>query len=101
MRKNISHICVLRQGVKQAMWNCFCFDEEAFLKVEALEILLFLVFKKFGGNSLPVQWLGFRAFTAEGAGSIPGRGTKIPEAAQHGQKKNFFCFVLSLNLPLF
>ena len=27
-----------------------------------------------------VQWLGLSAFTAEGWGSIPGRGTKIPEA---------------------
>ena len=29
-------------------------------------------------NSLAVQWLGFRAFTAVGPGSIPGQGTKIP-----------------------
>ena len=28
-----------------------------------------------------------RAFTAEGLGSIPGRGTKIPQAVQCGQKK--------------
>ena len=34
-----------------------------------------------------IQWLGFRTFTAEGPGSIPGRGTKIPQAMQHGQKK--------------
>ena len=35
------------------------------------------------GNSLVVQWLGlfaFSAFTAEGLGSIPGRGTKILQA---------------------
>ena len=38
-------------------------------------------------NSLAVQWLGLCAFTAEGAGSTPGRGTKIPEAMQRGQKK--------------
>ena len=33
-----------------------------------------------------------RAFTAEGPGSIPGWGTKIPQAMQYGQKKkkNFF-----------
>ena len=30
-------------------------------------------------NSLAVQWLGHGAFTAEGAGSIPGQGTKIPQ----------------------
>ena len=39
------------------------------------------------GNSLAVQWLELHAFTAEGPGSIPGWGTKIPQAAQHSQKK--------------
>ena len=33
-----------------------------------------------------VQWLGLCVFTAEGAGLIPGQGTKIPPAAQHSQK---------------
>ena len=35
-----------------------------------------------------VQRLGLHAFTAEGVGSIPGRGTKIPQAIGYGQKKN-------------
>ena len=39
------------------------------------------------GNSLVVQWLGLFTFNAEGMGSIPGRGTKIPQAAQQGQKR--------------
>ena len=39
-----------------------------------------------GGNSLVVQWVGLRAFTAEGAGSNPGQETKIPQAVQRGQK---------------
>ena len=30
------------------------------------------------GNSLVVQWVRLRAFTAEGAGSVLGWGTKIP-----------------------
>ena len=38
------------------------------------------------GDSLVVQWLGFHAFTAEGLGSIPGWGTKIPQTVQHSQK---------------
>ena len=38
-------------------------------------------------NSLAVQWLGLRAFTAEGPDSIPGRGTKIPQALRCGQTK--------------
>ena len=40
--------------------------------------------KKQLGNFLVVQWLGLQAFTAEGLDSIPGPGTKIPQAAQHG-----------------
>ena len=37
-------------------------------------------------NSLVVQWLGLCAFTAEGLGSIPGQGTKIPQATWHSQR---------------
>ena len=40
------------------------------------------------GNSPVVQWLGLRVLTAEGLGSIPGQGTKIPQAAQRGKKQN-------------
>ena len=36
---------------------------------------------------LAVQWLGLCALTAEGPGSIPGRGTKIPQAVWCSQKK--------------
>ena len=39
------------------------------------------------GSSLVVQWLGLCALTAEGPGSIPGQGTKIPQAAWHSQNK--------------
>ena len=39
------------------------------------------------GTSLSVQWLRLCAYNAGGAGSIPGRGTKIPHAAGRGQKK--------------
>ena len=38
------------------------------------------------GNSPAVQWLGLRALTAKGPGSIPGQGTKIPQDVRHGQK---------------
>ena len=37
------------------------------------------------GNSLVVQKLGLHVLTAEGLGSIPGQGTKIPQAV--GKKK--------------
>ena len=36
---------------------------------------------------LVVQWLGLGACTAKGLGSIPGQGTKIPQAAWHRQKR--------------
>ncbi|XP_029074698.1 CBP80/20-dependent translation initiation factor isoform X2 [Monodon monoceros] len=43
--------------------------------------------KQSKGNPLAVQWLGLRASSAEDTGSIPGRGTKILQAARRGQKK--------------
>ena len=45
-----------------------------------------LILLKWLGNSLVVQWLGLSAFTAKGTGSIPGQGTKIPQAT-HQKKK--------------
>ena len=33
-----------------------------------------------------VQWLTLHTSNAEGAGSIPGQGTKIPHAVQHNQR---------------
>ena len=38
------------------------------------------------GTSLTVQWLRLHASIAEGMGSIPGRGPKIPHATQCGKK---------------
>ena len=40
------------------------------------------------GNSLVVQWLGFLALPGKGPGSIPGGGTKIPQAEWHDQPNN-------------
>lgn len=39
------------------------------------------------GNCLAVQWLGLGTFAAEGLGSIPGRGTEIPQARLHSRKR--------------
>ena len=50
--------------------------------------LIWLLFIKlcfrsdFQGNFLAIQWLGLRAPTTEGLGSIPGQGTKIPQGMQ-------------------
>ena len=38
-------------------------------------------------NSLEAQQLELLTFTAEGLGSIPGQGTKIPQATWFGKKK--------------
>ena len=38
-------------------------------------------------NSLVVQWLGLGTLTANGAGSIPGWGTKILQATWRSQEK--------------
>ena len=43
--------------------------------------------KKKRNNSLAVKWLGLCALTVKGRGSIPGQGTKIPQAAQHIQER--------------
>ena len=40
------------------------------------------------GSFLAVQWLGLCALTAEGPGSTPGGGTKIPEAVRCNQKES-------------
>ena len=39
------------------------------------------------GTFLAVQWLRLQTPIAGGAGSIPARGTKIPQATQCSQKK--------------
>ena len=44
-------------------------------------------FKTLTGTSLVVQWLILRTSTAEGSGSICGRGTKISRADGHRQTK--------------
>ena len=44
----------------------------------------FIQFQRIG-NSLVVQWLGLYTLTAEGVGSIPTLGTKIPQAMQCSQ----------------
>ena len=44
--------------------------------------------KQKDGASLAVQWLRVCACNAGGAGSIPGRGTRITQGTWWGQKKN-------------
>ena len=46
----------------------------------------------FWGTSLAVQWLRLHTSSAGGVGSIPGRGTKVPNATWHGQKKKKILF---------
>ena len=59
-----------------------------FSSFEILETMEDFYFKKKDlGNSLAVKSSGLHAFTAEGAGSIPGWETRIPQATQCGQKE--------------
>ena len=46
-----------------------------------------------GGTSLVVQWLRLYASTTGDMGSIPGGGTKIPQAAWCGPNNNNNIFV--------
>ena len=46
--------------------------------------------KRKNRNSLAVQQLGLLALTAEGPGSIPSQGTKIPQAVRCSQFLFFF-----------
>ena len=48
-----------------------------------------------------VQWLGMESFIAGSLGLTPGQGTKIPQAAQCGQKKIFFNCLYSSEHILF
>ena len=47
-----------------------------------------MIQKSVSGTSLVVQWLSLLPSTAGGVGSIPGWGTKIPNAMWCGQKPN-------------
>ena len=48
-------------------------------------------------TSLAVQWLRFGAFIARGLGSVPGQGTKIPQASLCSQKKKKILVTRSKN----
>ena len=39
-------------------------------------------------NPAAAQWLGLCSFTVKQPGSVPGWGTKIPQAMQHSQNKH-------------
>ena len=47
---------------------------------------LFVGLRQCLGVFLVLQWIRLRASTAEGVGSVPGQGTKIPHTKQHDQK---------------
>ena len=66
---------------------CVCLDYCSF-------VANFILFKDCFGE-LAVQWLGLSAFTAEGPGSIPRWGTKIPKAAW-SKKKRIVLAILGL-----
>ena len=44
-----------------------------------------------------VQWLGLHTLIAEGPGSIPGQGTKIPQSNSSSKKKKKSSVIKSVN----
>ena len=62
------------------------YSQKAFSIIRTEEVL---------GTSLVVQRLRLCASNVEGTGSIPGQGTKIPQASWHGRKINKYKNALS------
>ena len=48
------------------------------------------------GNSLAVQWLGLCNVTAKDPGSVPGQGTKFPQAVQPSQNKTKTATIIAI-----
>ena len=69
------------------------------------KIATFEICKNKLGNSLVFQWLGLHAFTAQGLGSIPGQGTKIPKAPwgchlnKHTNSRIYIVFSIETFIP--
>ena len=62
----------------------FAYHETILNLTQAIENL---VSKNGDGNSPVVQWSGLHAFTAKGAGSVPGQGAKILQDMPGAAKK--------------
>ena len=82
--KSIFHSIVIKSNLRWIVLGFAC------LNSVRLRVLL-------PGTSLAVQWLRIHASTAEGAGSVPGWGTKIPHATcGKRKKKNVASVVINL-----
>ena len=77
-----NYVCGSDMSCWACLLSCWCVEI----------ILLFVVKKCIIENSLVVQWSGLHTLPDESAvcSSVPGRETKILQAVNHGQKKNFF-----------
>ena len=73
----ISSFCSLPYIMHYIFISCIIFSESK----------LMYILKSIVGNSLAVQWLGLCISTVVSMGSIPGQGSNILHAMQHGQKK--------------
>ena len=79
------HLCLISPHLKRCLPAAF-----PNLPCPAQDTLFRLPLKHLLWNSLVVQWLGLSAFTAEATSSIPGHGSKFPQAFPCGQTKALF-----------
>ena len=96
------HFCALSWW-RKLTWQCsFSLSNEILKlqqhnskrkKAERVKVSIILFQESTARDFLEVQWLGLHSFTAEGPGSIPGWGTKIPQAAWHSPKKKSSLFL--------
>ena len=79
----ISTLFVFHQSHKGRHYPHLKYKDNTTLQINYTPIQIFL--KR--GTSLAVQWLRLHASTAGVTGSIPGQGTKIPQAVQKTKKR--------------
>lgn len=81
-RGNSARVCL----TSEQTLNTRVLSEGNLVLQQALALLQLRVQKSLTWESPMGPWLGLSVFTVVGPHSIPGQGTRIPQAVQHGQK---------------
>ena len=95
--------CVGQHSTCSRFWRCPCPYRSLASHGSATFQLLrwqYFLLVHICGTSLAVQWLRVCASNAQGGGSIPGLGIKIPHAAQCSQRKRKSTRMYSQSLTL-